>query len=260
MGIDSGSLTTKAVILDGNDIVGYSMVSSADEVGASTGEAVKEALNNAGLPPESELYIVATGAGRKAVSLASRHKAVTTCLAKGIHHLLPSARTAIEIGAESTTVVTINERGRVSDWANPDKCAAGTGIFLHGMARILNISMEEMSELSMAAGSRADISSTCAVFAESEVISHVHRMPPTPREAIAAGIYYAVVSRVVSLCKRIGIKPDVALAGGVAQSAGLARMLGQELGNGVLVPEVPQIAAALGAAIIARENMPGEKP
>jgi len=115
--------------------------------------------------------------------------------------------------------------------------------------------LEEMSKLSLQAKSRADITSTCAVFAESEVISHVHREPPTPKEEIIAGIYFSVVSRIISLCKRIGIEQDVAAIGGVVLNRGLVKILEEELGFGVLVPEAPQLVAALGAAVIAQENI-----
>jgi predicted CoA-substrate-specific enzyme activase len=162
---------------------------------------------------------------------------------------------AIEMGAESSTVVKVSDRGRLNDWANQDKCAAGTGMFLQQMARLMQVPLAEMAALSFGAKGRADITSTCAVFAESEVISHVHREPPTPREDIVAGIYYSVVSRIISMCKRIGIEKDVAVVGGVAMNKGLVRILEEELGFGVLVPETPQAVAALGAAIIATENI-----
>jgi len=162
---------------------------------------------------------------------------------------------AIDMGAESTTVIRVNERGRLTDWANHDKCAAGTGIFLQQMAKLMQMPLDEMSRLSFETKTRADITNTCAVFAESEVISHVHREPPTPKEEIVAGIYFSVASRIVSLCKRAGIEKDVAAVGGVALNSGLINILAEELGLEVLVPDMPQSVAALGAAIIAQENI-----
>jgi predicted CoA-substrate-specific enzyme activase len=162
---------------------------------------------------------------------------------------------AIDIGAESCNVLKVNERGRINDWVNHDKCAAGTGVFLQQMAKIMQTPLKDMSRLSLNANSVPDITSTCAVFAESEVISHVHREPPTPKEDIIAGIYYSVVSRIISLCKRIGIERDVAVTGGVARNSGLVRILEDELGFGVLVPEEPQLVAALGAAVVAQESI-----
>jgi len=128
-------------------------------------------------------------------------------------------------------------------------------MFLQQMAKLMEMPLTEMSRLSFKAKSRADISSTCAVFAESEVISHVHRDPPTPKADIAAGIYFSVVSRIISLCKRVGIEKDVAVVGGVALNSGLVSILEEEIGFRVLVPDIPQITAAVGAAIVAKENI-----
>jgi len=255
LGIDVGSLTTKAVILADNDILASTIIVSGDEAELSARAAVEEVLNKAGLTFDNDLYVVSTGVGGKLVSFSQQQKAITTCLARGTHYLFPAARMIIDMGAESSTIIKINERGRVTDWANHDKCAAGTGVFLQQMAKLMKMPLAEMSELSFQASSWPDISSTCAVFAESEVISHVHREPPTPMEEIAAGIYFSVVSRIVSLSKRIGIEKDVTAVGGVALNSGLIRILQEELGVGVLVPNNPQIVAALGAAIIARENI-----
>ena len=255
LGIDIGSLTTKAVLLDGDDILASSIITSSDEAELSAKAAVQDIEKQTGLSSSDDLYIVSTGVGGKLVSLSQQTKAITTCLARGINYLCPSARMAIDMGAESSTVIKVNERGRVNDWINHDKCAAGTGIFLQQMAKLMQMPLAEMSELSLQARSRADITNTCAVFAESEVISHVHREPPTPKEEIVAGIYFSVVSRIMSLCKRVGIEKDVAVIGGVALNRGLVCILETEMGFGVLVPEAPQLVAALGAAVVAGENI-----
>lgn len=255
LGIDVGSLTTKVVIIDNDVILACSIVHSADEVESSAKAAMEEALNLAGVSYGNDLYFVSTGVGGKSVSFSHQHKTITTCLARGIHHLFPSARMTIDMGAESSTVIKVNERGRLIDWVNHDKCAAGTGVFLQQMAKLMQMTVEEMSTLSLQARSRADVTGTCAVFAESEVISHVHRDPPTPKEEIIAGIHFSVVSRIISLCKRIGIERDVAVVGGVALNTGLVKIIEEEMGFGILVPDRPQIVAALGAAVVARDNI-----
>jgi len=255
LGIDVGSLTTEAVILDEDVIITSSVIPSGDEAELSARAAMKKALEQAGLTPDNHFYIVSTGVGGKSVSFSQQQKAITTCLARGSRYLCPSARMMIDMGAESSTIIKLSERGRLSDWANHDKCAAGTGMFLQQMAKLMQMSLTDMAALSFQAKSRADISSTCAVFAESEVISHVHRDPPTPKEDIVAGIYFSVVSRIMALCKRIGIEEDIAISGGVALNSGLVSILAKELGFEVIVPENPQIVAALGAAVIAQENI-----
>lgn len=255
VGVDIGSLTTKVAILENDSILSSVITASGDEPESAAREAVERALNQAGLTFNDDLYIVSTGAGGKSISFNQQQKAITTCLARGMSYLLPSARMIIDVGAESTTVVKSNERGRVNDWVNQDKCAAGTGIFLQQMAKLMQLSVEEMSELSFRAKSSAEITSTCAVFAESEVISHIHRDPPTPKEEIVAGIYSSVIGRIMAMCKRIGIEKDVAVAGGVALNSGVVNTLEKEMAFGVFVPETPQLVAAIGAAILARENI-----
>lgn len=253
IGIDIGSLNTKVVVLRDNNIIGVSIIPTGDESTESAHHAINAALQQAGLSLDS-LPTVATGIGSKSITFITQQKSINTCLARGIHHLYPKARMAIDMGAESTTVIKVNERGRLADWTNHDKCASGTGIFLQQMAKLMAMPLEDMAILSLQAKSHADITSTCAVFAESEVISHVHRIPPTPKEDIVAGIYSSVVSRIMSLCKRIGIEKDVAVTGGVARNVGLVTILEKELGFIVSKTDSPQIVAALGAAIIAREN------
>ncbi len=253
VGIDIGSLTTKVVVLGKEGVLSSVTMDTVEDVEPVAREAASNALGRAGLSLGEDVYIVSTGAGGKSISFSQQQKAITTCLARGTALLFPTARMVIDMGAESCTVVKLNRRGRVDDWANHDKCAAGTGIFLQQMARLMQIPLEEMARLSHQAKSRAEITGTCAVFAESDVISHVHRDPPTPKEDIVAGIYASVAIRMISLCKRIGIEKEVAVAGGVARNDGLVSILSQEMGFDILVPEDPQTVAALGAAVLARE-------
>ncbi len=253
VGIDIGSLNTKLVILGDSGIVSSYVVPTSDDNANTVRQIFEETCYKACIDKD-KTPLVATGIGSKQVSFITQQKTITTCLARGVNNLFPSARTSIDMGAESTTVIKINNRGRLADWTNHDKCASGTGIFLQQMAKLMAMPLPDMAVLSLQSKKPADITSTCAVFAESEVISHVHRIPPTPREDIAAGIYASVVSRIISLCKRIGIEKDVAVTGGVACNIGLVTILENELGFGVLKPDKPQVVAALGAAIIAREN------
>ncbi|MBI2854299.1 MAG: 2-hydroxyacyl-CoA dehydratase [Chloroflexi bacterium] len=253
-GVDIGSVTTKAVIINGDRVLGTSIIASADDAEAGAKAAIKEALERAGIRSNPDLCVVSTGVGGKGLSFSKGHKTAATCLAMGAHYLYHSVRTVIDIGGESCTVVKVDEGGHLTDSINHDKCAAGTGLFLQQMARLMAMTLPEVSSLSLQAQGRADISGTCAVFAESEVISHVHRDPPTPKADIAAGIHYAVAGRLASLCKRVGIEKDVLVVGGVALNAGLVAILEEELSIKVLVPESPQTVAALGAALAASEG------
>ena len=254
LGIDVGSLTTKAVVLKDDGGFAFGVAVSGDDAEQSALEAVRLASNGNIIDVANGWHIVATGAGGKAVAFSQQHKAINTCIARGIYYLKPVIRTVIDVGGESSAALKLNAKGRLSAWENQDKCASGTGIFLQQMSKIMRMSLGEMSELSFKAQGRADISNTCAVFAESEVISNIHRVPPTPMPDIVAGVYASMVSRVMAMCKRIGIEQGVAVVGGVAMNKGFIHILEQELGFKVFVPEQPQIVAALGAATIAKEG------
>lgn len=253
VGLDIGSLNTKAVVMDDDRILSSAVILSSDSAEHSARAALKQAL--AGVADDGDVYIVSTGVGGKLISFSRQQKAITTCLARGVRYLLPHARTVIDMGAETITVVRINERGKVSDYGNQDKCAAGTGIFLQQMASLLRLSMEEMSSVSAKAKARVEITGTCAVFAESEIISHIHRDPPTPIEDIVAGIYRSMVHRVMAQLQRVGVEQEVAITGGVAANRGLVKILAEEMGCDVLSPPTPELAGAIGAAIIAKENI-----
>jgi predicted CoA-substrate-specific enzyme activase len=253
VGLDIGSQTTKAITLNGNGILSSVLTLSGDDIEGSARNAMEQALQKAGIAKNNDIYITLTGIGAKSISFGNQQKGMTTCLARGVNYLLPSVQLAVDIGAESSTVIKLNERGKLSDYANHDKCAAGTGLFLQQMAKLMQMSFEQMAESSFQSKNPADITNTCAVFAESEVISHVHRVPPTPKEDIIAGIYSSVVSRLMTLCKRVGIKKDVAITGGVALNQGLVHILEREIGFKILIPETPQMVAALGAAILSKE-------
>ncbi len=255
LGIDVGSLNTKAVVLGADGVLARVTLDSGDDADQTAREAAAQAAAAAGLTwNEADWYVVATGHGGKAVTFCQLQKAITTCTGRGAAYLLPAARVVIDMGAESTTVIKVNARGRLSGWENQDKCASGTGIFLQQMSNLMHVPIADMSELALQAAGRAEISNTCAVFSESEVISHVHRVPPTPMPDIAAGIYASMVSRVMAMLKRIGIEREVALVGGVARHRGMQHILEEELGFPILVPENPEAVGALGAAIIAGEQ------
>ncbi len=253
VGVDIGSLSTKAVLVCNGYVQAYSIIDSGDDSEETARLAITQALDEQGLQI-GDLPIITTGTGSRSVIFGTASQAVNTCLARGVHHLFPSVRTVINLGAETSSVLKLDARGRLLAWENQDKCASGSGVFLQQMSKLMGLPLEEMSALSLKANAPAEISNTCAVFAESEVISHVHRVPPTPMPDIAAGIYDSMVGRIMAMCKRIGIEREVAVVGGVAGSQGLIRLLEKALGFKLMLPEEPQIVAALGAALIAEEQ------
>lgn len=253
IGLDIGSLNTKIVVME-NGVISFSSIAATGEDTESVPRGMlADVLKHDNPDTGKKAWIITTGIGSKSVNIDGQQKSINTCLARGINYLFPSARMVIDIGAESSTVVKLNERGRVRDTANQDKCASGTGLFLQQMSKIIEMPLVEMANISEIEKTKVDITSTCAVFAESEVISYVHRDPPIPKSDIVVGIYASVISRIMAMCKRLGIEKEVAISGGVGLNKGLVRVLGKELGFDVLVPEQPQLVAALGAAILAKE-------
>jgi len=213
---------------------------------------MKDALTGSGAALSELDSIVATGAGRSEVRIADHLATEAVCLAKGATFLCPGTRGVIDMGGESTLVVSLDENGEIVDYARNDKCAAGTGIFLDAMGKLMGVSLEEMGPCSLKSTQEVSITSMCVVFAESEVVSLIHRQ--TPKEDILQGIHKSIASRMLSLFDRVGRRAgsvDNVAVGGLAQNTGVLTCLETMMLTKLVVPEKPQIASALGAAIVA---------
>ena len=253
MGVDVGSASSKVVILeDGNRVVTSKVVQLGT---GSTGpqKVLEEALAESGLKMEDMAKVVATGYGRFSFEQADRQVSEISCHAKGVYHLIPTARTIIDIGGQDAKAIKLDEKGGVSQFFMNDKCAAGTGRFIDVMARVLEVTITEMQDYDAKATEAAPISSTCTVFAESEVISQLSQ--GTSKENIIAGVHQSVASKACSLAYRIGVKNDVVMCGGVAQNAGVVDAIEKELQQSITVAPHPQITGALGAALMAYEEL-----
>ncbi|MCY6355552.1 acyl-CoA dehydratase activase [Clostridium sp. ZS2-4] len=252
MGIDVGSASSKVVILEnGKDIIAAEVV----QVGTgSTGpkRALDKALSKSGLTLEDMTKVVATGYGRFALEEAHKQFSEISCHAKGIFFLVPTAKTIIDIGGQDAKAIKLDSRGGVKQFFMNDKCAAGTGRFLDVMSRVLEVELGEMAEYDSRATEPATVSSTCTVFAESEVISQLSK--GVAKENIIAGVHQSVASKACGLAYRGGVEDDVVMCGGVAQNAGVVRAISRELKREVIVAPNPQITGALGAALFAYEE------
>ena len=250
-GVDVGAITAKAVIFDGEGLLATAIILAGYDRAAAAAQVLDQALAQAGLTREQIACLVATGYGRVQVPGADRTVTEITCHARGAHHLCPDVHTVIDIGGQDSKGIAVGATGRVLDFVMNDKCAAGTGRFLEVMAHALEVGLVDFGALALSAPHRAKISSTCTVFAESEVITHV--AAGTPRPEIIAGIHEAIAARVATMVGRIPVQDVVVLTGGVAHNAGVARMLEEKLGHVITVPRHAQLAGAIGAALIARE-------
>jgi benzoyl-CoA reductase subunit D len=253
-GIDMGSQSTKVVLLEGDRLLATVIVETGESAANEVRRAMDEALRIAGLGMEEIRTVVATGAGRTSVPFPHKERALVNCLAKGASFLFPRARTVVDAGAESSTAIRLSADGTVADTAGNDKCAGGSGTFLDNMSQLLRIPLAEMGAESLKATHAEPISAKCAVFAESEVISLVHRSPPVAVADIVAGIHESMVDRLFALAQRVGAEPEVLMTGGVSKNSGVVRAMAARLGRPVLVGEEPRSLGALGAALIAQQG------
>jgi predicted CoA-substrate-specific enzyme activase len=250
-GIDLGSITAKAVVMDGEQILASTITFSGYNSAETASRVLSEALEKAGLTRDDVACLVATGYGRVRVPDADKQVTEITCHARGAYWLRPETRTIIDVGGQDSKGIALNDRGKVVDFVMNDKCAAGTGRFLEVMARALEEDLDRFGGLSLAASRRAQISSTCTVFAESEVISRI--ASGVPKDVIIAGIHEAIAARISGMVQRIAVRDEVVMTGGVARNDGVARMLEEKLSHRVLVLPEAQITGAIGAALIAQE-------
>ncbi len=252
-GIDIGSSSTNVVFINSEkEIICYEVIPTSPNHKESAQKAVSSLCEKNNLSESDITYLVSTGYGRKNVNETAKNVTEISCHAKGAIHFYPQARTILDIGGQDSKVIKVNEHGRVEDFIMNEKCAAGTGRFLEAMARILDVRVDQMGELSAHATKEVKLSSVCTVFAESEVISKIAE--ENTIEDIINGIHDSVCCRTVALLEKAKIDPLVVMTGGVAKNKGLVYKLEKQIGQKVYVPPEPQIVGALGAALIALEE------
>ena len=249
-GIDIGSITAKAAILREDELLGTRVIFTGYNAEAAGRRVFEELLAELELAPAAVVRIVATGYGRKSVTMADRAVTEIMCHAAGARFLDPSVRSLIDIGGQDSKAVVMDENGRVTNFTMNDKCAAGTGRFLEVMARALEADLDEFGTLSLRAERPAKISSLCTVFAESEVISLIAR--GETRENIIAGIHEAIASRVSAMANRIGLAAPLMMTGGVARNAGVVQALEKVIGMPIVISPYAQVTGAIGAAVFTR--------
>lgn len=249
MGVDIGSVTSKCVILaDGVEVLAWEVVN------AGTGSdgpqrAVSNALVKAGITFDDISYTVATGYGRVIYEAADQEISEIACHAKGAYFQVPAARTIVDIGGQDAKAIRLGPDGRVLNFVMNEKCAAGTGRFLDVMAQALGYPVSQLGPLAEKATEEIAISSTCTVFAESEVISHLTANKKV--EDVVAGIHQSTARRITGLVRRVGVEEEVLMTGGVAQNTGVVTALEKLLECKITVPNHAQVNGALGAAIVA---------
>jgi predicted CoA-substrate-specific enzyme activase len=248
LGIDSGSTSTNAVILnEKKEIVAFHVVRTGAKSGESAERILREVLDKAGLQREDIQLIVSTGYGRVSIPFADENVTEISCHGIGAHYFNPAVRTILDIGGQDSKAIRLNEKGEVVDFVMNDKCAAGTGRFLEMMARTLEMDISDMGPESLKWKEDINISSMCSVFAESEVISLIALNKE--KADIAHGLHKAIANKSYSLMKRVGLNEAYMMTGGVAKNPGVVRAVEEKLGSKLFICEEPEIVGALGAAL-----------
>jgi predicted CoA-substrate-specific enzyme activase len=257
LGIDFGSTTGKSVILDDQGNIKAACVSSK---GAVSDEGVKaslaQALSDAGISVNDIVRCVSTGYGRRMLDIADRSITEITCHARGAVHMVPDARMVIDIGGQDSKVIGIDVNGLVAQFAMNDRCAAGTGKFLEVLARAVNVDLADMGAQALSAKDDIHITSMCATFAETEVISLLAEGVAKPE--ILGGVHSAIAKRTIGLVARVGKREPAVMTGGVAKNIAAVKHLEKALDIKLIIPPDPQIAGALGAALFALDDYRNE--
>ena len=253
-GIDMGAKSSKTVILDGNKkIRGKSVVKTRPDFPAVAKEALDTALQQAGLTEKDLGYVATTGFGRYNVPFRDIQITEIPSAARGAAFLFPNTRCVLDIGAQSTRAMRVTENGKVREFRTNDKCAAGAGGFIERAAKYLEVKVEDVGNLSMQSNKPQDISSVCAVLAESEIINHVSAGETV--KDILRGVHNSLSSRALALMKRAGLEDEVTFVGGVARQKGMVRALEETTKKKINVYEEPDMIGALGAALLSLQRL-----
>ncbi len=252
IGLDIGSATAKAVLLDNEGKrLAFAVRPTGGRLVQSAEDVKREVLLQTGVSDDCVKAIITTGYGRDIIQNKTKSITEITCHAKGAYVMMPEIRFVIDIGGQDSKAILLESDGQVGRFEMNDKCAAGTGRFLEVMARTLGIHLDEMGDMAVRSEKSSKISSTCTVFAESEVISLLAQGEEIP--SVVSGLCRAIAERVQALVSRVGVVPPVMMTGGVAKNKGVVNWLSKTLRQELIVPEEPQIIGALGASIIGLE-------
>lgn len=251
-GIDCGTKNTKSVILKNGRIIGKAVIATGFDLEKAVETSLADSIEAAGIMRGDIEKIHGTGSGKASIKMAVQTMNDIQAMARGAVFFFPRTRTVVDVGAEETRTARLDTAGKPVNFAINDKCAAGAGAFMEAMARALETPLEEIGPLALTTDKNVPINAQCVIFAESEVVGMIHSQ--VPKNEICKAIHDAMAGRVASMIRRIGIEEDVAVVGGVGNNPGfltaLKRMLDLE---NIHVPDQPEFAAAVGAAVAATE-------
>ncbi len=253
VGIDLGSRTSKIVLLFKKEIIYFDVTDTGVNPQKTASRLFENMLSEKNISKENISMIYSTGYGRNIVPFADKVISEISCHARGVNFLFPNARTIIDIGGQDSKIILVDEKSKVSDFAMNDRCAAGTGKFLEVVATTLEVTVDELGELSARSKEEFDINSTCVVFAESEIIGMIAQ-GKTPAD-ITRAVHHSIARRTKNLVSQLHWQEPVVFTGGVAMNKGVQKELSSVLKTEILIPENSLITGALGAALFALEGL-----
>lgn len=253
-GVDVGSTQTKAVIInEKKEIVSRALTDTGANVILAAQNAFSECLTNSGLDEREVEYVVGTGYGRYKVTFGNTQVTEISCHGRGAVHMFPNTRTVVDMGGQDTKAISVSPTGEIVDFCMNDKCAAGTGRFLGAASSALDIPLNELGPTALQGERPVKISTTCTVFAESEVLSWLGKGKKI--EDILQGVHQSIAARSIGLLRRVGIEEEVTFTGGVAKNLAVIEALNQGMGLKVNVSEESHYMGALGAALFALDHI-----
>ena len=253
-GVDVGSTQTKAVVIDENEkIVGRALTDTGANVVSAAESSFAEALADAELLEEEVDVVIGTGYGRYRVTFGHDQVTEISCHARGALHMFPGTRTVLDMGGQDTKAIRVGTHGEVDDFCMNDKCAAGTGRFLGAASDALDIPLADLGPTALRATRPVRISTTCTVFAESEILSWLGKGKKV--EDILLGVHQSIASRSIGLLRRVGIEPEITFTGGVAKNTGMIETLQKRLERSINVSDDSHYMGALGAALFGLDQI-----
>ncbi len=250
VGIDCGAGNTKTVILKDGEIIGKANVPTGFDREKAVWGSLEKALNAAGIKREDVDKTGGTGSGVDSVGMADVKVDEVTAMGKGAAYYFPGARTVVDVGAEEGRAARIDAHGNTQDFAVNEKCAAGAGVFIETMSRALDVPLEDMGPLALTSEKSVPMNAQCVVFAESEVVGLIHS--GAEKQDISRAIHDAMAGRIVSTLRRIGVREDVVMIGGMGHNPGFVEAVRRELKLGrIHIPEEPEYTSSVGAAVTA---------
>jgi predicted CoA-substrate-specific enzyme activase len=255
VGLDVGSTTTKAVLLRDDGSTAHVLALTGTLPARTAQEVLDRLFAESGVAQAAVDVIATTGYGRRLVDLGDVVMTEIKACVAGVRNagLPPGVRNAIDVGGQDTKVIAFDDDGEIQDFSMNDKCAAGTGRFLEMLAHKLGLPYEEFARVAAEADQEIHMTSTCAVFAESEVVGLLARS--VSKANLSAAAHDSIAYRIASMLRRVRREGGVCFVGGGAANAALVRAVEEHVGEKVHVPRLHQVVVALGAAVEGRRAL-----